>query len=66
MFKRTFKKSKDIITNERGFFVSMELIALSVVGLIIAAVIYNAVMPNTKNLHNGMVNRVKDVTSTGF
>lgn len=61
-----FQNSKKILADERGFFVSLEFIALSVVTLIIAVVIYNAVMPNTKNLHNGMVNRVRDVTSTGF
>lgn len=60
------QKIKQILTDERGFFVSIELIGLSVVGLIIAAVIYNSVMPNTTALHNGMVNRVKDITSTGF
>jgi len=60
------KKIQAILSSERGVAISVELIALSVAGLIIAAVIYNAVMPNTKALHNGMVNRVKDVTATGF
>jgi hypothetical protein len=60
------KKIKQILADERGFFVSIELIGLSVVALIIAALIYNAVMPETKSLHSKMIDRVKDVTSTGF
>jgi hypothetical protein len=60
------QKIKQILADERGFFVSLELIGLSVVALIIAALIYNAVMPETKSLHNGMVTRVRDITSTGF
>jgi hypothetical protein len=60
------QKIKQILADERGFFVSLELIGLSVVALIIAALIYNAVMPKTKSLHNGMVTRVRDITSTGF
>lgn len=59
-------KLKNILGNERGFSLSVEYIALGVVSLIIAAVIYNAVMPGTKNLHNGMVQRVTNITSTGF
>ncbi len=56
---------KGILKDERGVE-ALETIGIVAIALVFAMIVYNNVGEPTKNLYSNMVNKTKDITSTGF
>lgn len=56
---------KNLLKNERGF-ASPEWLGLTVIAVILGLVVLNALLPKTQALHNNTVDRITNITGSGF